>query len=169
MAKSREDAFTGLGIGLGLALFGILCIGFFPAYFGTTSDGWRTIWSLAGGVFGLIGLGGALMELSKILDAKGWDDLAVVVMLGGLAGILHVVQSNGDGAWTVAARVLVALLLLAAAVGTGIGAARLAATSKHREDRKPRRRGVAALSVVTGLLGLATALLNFMAVGGSTP
>jgi hypothetical protein len=125
---------------LGLTLFGILCIGFLPAYLGTTSDSGSFVWSLTGGVFG-----------------------------GGLADILHVIQSNGDGSWTVAVRAVVVLVLLLTVVGAGTGVARIAAASKRREDRNPRRRGVAVLSVRTGLVGLVTAVLNFMGAGGSTP
>lgn len=169
MARPDEDAFTGLGVGLGLALFGILCVGFFPTYLGATSSGWQIFWSLTGGVFGLVGLGGALIDLSKILDVKGWDDFGVVVVLGGLAGTLHVIQANGAGGWTLVVRVLVAVLLLVATLGAGIGMARLAAAAKRRKEHPSRPRGLTALSVVTVVLGLATALLNFMSVGGLTP
>lgn len=166
MAKSDENALTGLGIGLGLALFGVLCIGLLPGYLGTETPGWLTFWSVVGGVFGLVGLGGALMEVEKIFGIEGWSELGVVVVLGGLAGIFHVIQVAVGGAWGTGFRAVVVLLVFIALVGGGIGAGKLVASRRPRARRevKEGRRGAAVLSVVTAVIGLATALVNFFGV-----
>lgn len=167
VAESDEDALTGLGIGLGLALFGVLCISFLPDYLGTETPGWRNFWSVLGGLFGLVGLGGALLELEKVFGIKGWSELGVVVVLGGLAGILHVVQTAVGGVWGTGLRTVVALLVLIALVGGGVGAGKLVASRTPRARREVREshRGAAVLSVATALIGLATALVNFFGAG----
>lgn len=164
--SADSDRFTGLGIGLGLTLFAILCVSLLPEYF-NAQGGWRVAWSITGGLFGLIGVVGSLIELAKHVELPGMEDLSVVVVFAALAGVLHIAQSNLEGAWSVAVRILVVVSVLIVVVGGGITTARIVDGLASRPRPTRRGRGVAVLSVATAVLGLVTAILNFVATGAA--
>lgn len=161
VGEEDSDRFTGLGVGLGLTLFGLLCISLMPDYF-DAEGGWRLAWGFVGGLFGLVGVVGSLLELAKHMSVDGLDDLGVVLGLGGFAGILHLIQTDITGTWSVVLRVLAVVFLLIAVVGSGIAIARIVGTLAVRERPVRGGRGVALLSAATALVGLATAILNFV-------
>lgn len=164
--STDSDRFTGFGIGLGLTLFAILCVSLLPEYF-DAQGGWRVAWSITGGLFGLVGVVGSLIELAKHVELPGMEDLSVVVVFAALAGVLHLAQSNLEGAWSVTVRILVVVSVLIAVVGAGIATARVVDGLATRQRPTRGRRGVALLSAATALIGLVTAILNFVATGSA--
>jgi len=161
----NEQPYDGLGIAIGIVGAGVVCL-WAPRYLDAT-DGWNVTWVVVGALFGLVGVAGAFTELDKLRgnEKSGFGgDIGVAIFLAGAAGILFVLENRGSisGNWGTFAKVSVVTLLFWAAVGLGRGFVRYLTRPRSSRQRQPGARGAAVLSVITGVVGLATAIVGFV-------
>lgn len=151
----------GLGLALGFIAASALTLWWVPGYLDAT-EGWRAFWLATGGVLGLIGAGGAGIELARLRGVEGYAYVSAGLVLAGLGGVLHVLQATTIGGRPGSVlKVAVVALLLFAPTGIGMGVARVLLEPRPAPSD---RQGVTAklVTLVAGLVGLATAVLNFV-------
>lgn len=162
-APSSHRPGAGLGFATGMVLAALLCLGA-PSYL-SASSGWTVAWHVAGGIFGAFGAAGALVETGKASRADGFGTTAAAVVVATPAGVLHLLQSAGVVAGTVASalRILVVVLLLFSLTGVGVAVGKLLfnSTPEARHDHS-RAMGLRVTGVTVLILGAAAAALNFL-------
>jgi hypothetical protein len=148
------------------------------------SSGWRLGWYLTAAFFGLLGLGPGLAQLGRLTGHHVVGAASTPVFLGGIAGVLYtfVAAEVVHGAAQHVLRIVI-IVLLAMAVGVfgdQVGRA-LSETATDRSGTSPvsmstepstprieRASGTSVeriLGLLVALVGLATAVLSFLAAG----
>jgi hypothetical protein len=165
-ATTSNDVGGGVGLGLGFIVGGLLCLLAIPDYL-NASPGWATFWHVTGGVLGLAGVAGALVELDKLASLHGVGHLGAALIVATPAGVLHILSQHEIvvGQVATAFRLFAVVLVLFALTGFGMGAGRLVGSLFRNANSQSRRPEVApkVLGIITALTGLVTALLNFFA------
>jgi hypothetical protein len=146
-------------VAIGPVAFGLLCVQVLPDYVGAEA-GWRTLWAFVGALFALVGLAGGMIELGRAWSGEGLDDVATVVVLGGLAAFLHLGQANFVTGVAASVMRFAVVALLVGLAGLGIAVARVASTPRQTKRRSGQDRAVGALSLATAVVGLLAAILN---------
>lgn len=153
--SDKGDA-GGLGLALGFVAAAGLTL-WVPGYLEAT-DGWRSAWLTVGGVLALIGVGGAATELGRLSGRDGWGEISAGLVVAGMAGVLHVVQATlVIGRLASGLKFAVVVLVLFAPTGVGMGIARALHGGKGGGIDSSK-----VIPLVTALLGVAAALLNFV-------
>jgi hypothetical protein len=162
VVTNEEMPYDGFGIAIGLVVGAIVCL-WAPNYLDATS-GWQTFWLVVGGILGLLGLGGALLELAKLRGQRGLDDWGAALVLVGLAAIAGVLENQGiiSGLLATSAKYFVIGCLFWAAVGGGRGFARVTLAKAPKATRRRGDSKPVVLGTLTAAAGLATAIVNFV-------
>lgn len=162
VATKEEMPYDGLGIAIGLVVGAIVCL-WAPNYLDATG-GWQTVWLVLGGILGLLGLGGALLELDKLRGQRGLDDWGAALVLVGLAAIAGVLENQGviSGLLATSAKYFAIGCLFWAAVGGGRGFARVILAKAPKATRRRGDSKPLVLGTLTAAAALATAIINFV-------
>ena len=144
-----------------------MCFLIIPDYVGA-SGGEAAFWHLLGGGLALLGVAGLLIEMSKVTELRGAGYVGASVIVAAPAGGLHLLQSNEviSGPVATASQYLAVAVLLFALTGLGMGSGRLVASvlsSSNRKDSDSASLTIRIISLITVLIGLLTAALNFLA------
>lgn len=115
---------SGLGIGLGLAVFGVVLP--LVSLLLPLDDGWLTTLWVGAVIVTTIGVGGALLETGKHLSRSWFSDISTSLVLFGVGSALLLLHARSSFfGWV---HVVLVLLLVAVAcfafVGLGIGVAK---------------------------------------------
>lgn len=108
MTTEETKPIDGVGIGMGMALFGVVLLGL-PLLLDITGT-WLTLLFCVALVFAFGGLGGAFLDLEKVRKQPGWSEVGTAAVLLGLAAAALVIRLRED-LWPWVAVLLVILLL----------------------------------------------------------
>lgn len=165
--EDSEDVGGGVGLGLGFIAGGLFCLLVVPDYL-NASEGWATFWNIVGGLLGLAGVAGALVELDNVGALHGIGYVGAALVVAAPAGALHLLTQRGYVTGQIASsfRVAAVIVIIFGLIGLGMGLGRLVSsisTSTSGIGNGPNQLVLKVAGLLTALTGLVTALLNFFA------
>lgn len=165
--EDPEDIGGGVGLGLGFIAGGLFCLLVVPDYL-NASTGWATLWHIVGGLLGLAGVAGALVELDKVGSLHGLGYVGAAIIVAAPAGALHLLTQRGyvTGQIASSSRLATVIVIIFGLTGLGMGLGRLVSsmfTSTSGIGDGPNQLVLKIVGLLTALMGLVTASLNFFA------
>lgn len=119
--QSQDVDPSGLGIGFGLAVFGLVFL-LFPLLV-PVDGGWLTVIFVISVLISVMGVGGILFELAKHRARPWLNDIGTASVVLGLASAILIVQVRTDWVYGVDVALVVVMFILVAVglVGLGMG------------------------------------------------
>ncbi len=161
--KKEKKESEGLGIALGLLLSATIFI-YFPELAGWSSL-WKTIFNVLSIVLLAISVGGAGIELEKLIKNEGWSDLGIGLLffIPAIAAFFWIENNqtvNGTSEVIVEAIVLLFIVIFAFAVGMAVP--KLLMIERKKTERPKKQKAKIFGSIIIGGLSLTLLILQIV-------
>lgn len=164
--KPLDEMYNSFGVVIGFVITGLVFAGT-PTYLGA-SKGWGTFWYTLATLFGFFGLLGAMVELGQLKNSEAASRFGVASVCGAIAVVMSAVaHPYGRLAMTMKLIAVVLAAFSGLLIGMGLGSwLEEHSTPQSKEKLKAKGTGMGMeriVSIFVAFLGLATAVVSFMA------